>query len=237
MIWTFPAVGALVILMLFAMFSCYGRNRRRPLPRREKRFVGPEGAASPALSRSVSPRFRLLAAFPAIRLLFFFARGERGPVKSPPTAGAQTGVRELAGGEEQEGRCAALRPRKQSSPGPAGAARSAPSLAGGQIPFPAPAIWPATTPASRPLAATKPTTAFTKTGEPGGQSTGVVCQSEDLSKGRFETAPAAAASPRSTFCRESPRFDPSATIANSPDFRLWTLDFRLHFSPSTSCMS
>ncbi len=59
---------------------------------------------------------------------------------------------------------------------------------------------------------TKPTTAFTNFGESGGQSTGVVCQKEDLRIGATEIfCNRASASKR--ICRESPRFEPSATMA------------------------
>jgi hypothetical protein len=70
------------------------------------------------------------------------------------------------------------------------------------------------------------TTAFTKTGDSGGQSTGAVCQSEDRRKGFSDTP-----SNRLIACRmfswASPRFAPKAMIAHlsTLDVRLWTLDF------------
>ena len=83
----------------------------------------------------------------------------------------------------------------------------------GQILFPMPAIFPAATPAFRPRAEPRPTTAFTNFGEPGGQSTGDVCQSEDLRIGASENFCSRAIASK-MICRESPRFEPSATKAS-----------------------
>ncbi len=70
-----------------------------------------------------------------------------------------------------------------------------------------------------PARGTNPTTAFTKAGDPGGQSTGEVCQSEDRKRGPSDSSPRSII-PSRIFPWESPRFAPSATIASSP-----TLDF------------
>ena len=151
-----------------------------------------------------------------------------------PLVRAGMGQGQLRGG-------AASRARRQSSPGPAGAARSGPSSAAGQIPFPAPAAWPAGIRASPPLAAPGPLPHSQTRGEPGGQSTGVVCQSEDLSIGLSDNSSQPLHRPQNV-SPGNPQDSTPAPRSPAPrlwtvDFGLWTLDFRLHFSPSTSCMS
>src|SRR5208283_2094395 len=62
-------------------------------------------------------------------------------------------------------------------------------------------------------------------GEPGGQSTGVVCHSEDLSSGPSDNSSNCLIA-RRMFPRESFRFDPSAMIAN-----FLTSHFAIRISP------
>lgn len=58
----------------------------------------------------------------------------------------------------------------------------------------------------------KPTAAFANFGEFGGQSTGDVCHNEDLRIGESEIFCSRAIASK-IICRESPRFEPRATIA------------------------
>ncbi len=64
-----------------------------------------------------------------------------------------------------------------------------------------------------PSRASKPTTAFTNSGEPGGQSTGEVCHNEDLRIGRSEQFCSRTIASR-MIRRESPRLEPNATNAS-----------------------
>ena len=93
----------------------------------------------------------------------------------------------------------------------------------------------------------RPTAAFTNGGEPGGQSTGEVCHSEDLSTGFADNSANRSIASRRMFC-ESPRFDPRAINTNvaAEAGRLIFCDWMSrdlsrvatsYFNPNTSCMS
>ena len=86
--------------------------------------------------------------------------------------------------QDQFRRACGFQHRKRSNPNPAAAARSTLSWAGDQTPVPRPQfshhrfrrfIFPGA----------RPTTALKNFGEPGGQSTGDVCQREDIKNGRI----------------------------------------------------
>jgi hypothetical protein len=95
---------------------------------------------------------------------------------------------------------------------------------------------------------TSATTAFTNGGEPGGQSTGEVCQREDFESGAVESCCTCSIAAR-RIPEESPRFEPSATNAfGTVDvtrlilfpggrWRLLESAPTSYFSPNTSCMS
>ena len=122
--------------------------------------------------------------------------------------------------------------RRQSNPNPAAAARSELFWAGGQILFRATAICPAAIPAVSSFRGTRPTTAFTNIGEPGGQSTGDVCQSEDLRIGRSEKFCSRAIASK-MIRRESPRLEPNATMTNLSRSRVRRLIISPFFSQQT----
>ena len=140
--------------------------------------------------------------------------------------------------------------RTQSNPNPADAARSKLSLAERPNSFSSARSFLSSDSGVSPFRGTSPTTAFTKFGDPGGQFTGDVCHSEDLRIGWSEKFCSRAIASK-MICRESPRLEPSATTASAEcgvrsaesvagwpafSFRTPNPEFRIHFSPSTSCM-
>jgi hypothetical protein len=77
------------------------------------------------------------------------------------------------------------------------------------------------------------TAAFTNGGEPGGQSTGKVCQSDDFRIGAAESRCSSSNASRMSWT-DLPRLDPSATRATVSCFT--TSPLLVYFKPSTSCM-
>ena len=168
---------------------------------------------APALSRSVSPRFRLLAAFPATRLLFSFARAESGPAKSPPS-GWSTNRRSCARGWGRTRRS----PCRTSSPK---AIRSRSSGRG----FVQHLLWPAAKflfqglqfgqQRLRRLArsrASSPPPRSQKPASPAGNPPAWFARAKTAVRA-CQTTPPTASSPAECSAGESPRFAPSATIA------------------------